>query len=536
MFSPPPRHSAIAALLLLTACTFAQKTLDQMPRYDRYERLRREISTSVIGGTVNPSWDDSGKSVTYQRDDKNYRLDLTTLKEEVVNGFVATPRSPSRGQLRGAPERGRQFDNANSPDGKYRAVSRDRNVVIESTGASPNPVAVTTEGSAANRIKFGIACWVYGEELGVHDAMWWSPDSAKLAFYRFDESEVKDYYLGYNQTSIQDALNQEAYPKAGAPNPKVGLLIYDLATKTTTQVQTQFGDPTLAEYIYDIRWSPDGKLILFNRTNRKQNHMQLCAADPTTGVAHSIVDEIQPQSWAENHPEVQFLKDNQRFIWSSERNGFKNYYLYNLDGQLLGTITKNDLDAGRIVQVNEESSVLYYTSSGPKLPYHRQLHRVRLDGSNDELLTNPDFDHMVSVSPDGTHFVDTAASNEQAPVSSLLDSSGKSVFTISRADTSKFESLRLKKTEVFTFPSADGKTTLYGTIQFPSDFDPRKKYPVLLSVYGGPESGGDSGNVLDPKSDYRARVSRREPRGPRDSRTWQSVSRRGVREVGHRRD
>jgi dipeptidyl-peptidase-4 len=497
MFFSAVRFPAIAALLAVVSIATAQTTLEHMPRYDRYERLRREISSSVSGGAISVTWDDDGVGLTYLKEDKNYRLDVDSLKEQAVGNFAASPRTRRQGQ-RGTPERGRQFDTATSPDGKLRAVSRERNVVIENVVNPPSPVKVTIDGSVEHRVKYGIASWVYGEELGVKDAMWWSPDSTKLAFYRFDETEVKDYFLGYNQTAVQDALNQEAYPKAGAPNPKVSLLVYDVVAKTTTSVHVDFGDPTLAEYVYDVKWSPDGKLLLFNRTNRKQNHMQLCAADPATGAAHPVVDELQPQSWAENHPEVYFLKDNQRFIWSSERDGFKNFYLYNLDGRLLSTVTSNKFDAMKILFVDEDRNEIFYSGFGTKMPYHRQVYKDRLDGTSHHLLTDPDLDHVVNMAPQGAHFVDISSSNEHPPQTTVVDREGKVVFEIAKSDTKKFEALKLRKTEVFTFPSADKSTTLYGTLQFPSDFDSKKKYPVLLNVYGGPESAGIPGSFLTP--------------------------------------
>lgn len=489
MLSTSARLAAAALLVLASTVALGQRTLDQMPRYDRYQRLQRQMGAILSGEAANLSWADDSRSFTYVKDGKAYRFSLDTMREEELSGPVPTP-NRRRGGFRGGPERGRQFDSATSPDGKLRAVSRDRNVYIEAVGAKDDPAAVTTEGDAAKRLKFGIACWVYGEELGVRDAMWWSPDSKKLAFYRFDESEVRDYYIGYNQTSVQDVLNQEAYPKAGAPNPKVTVWIYDLDSKQTVQVHTAFGDPSLAEYIYDVKWSPDGKYLLFNRTNRKQNHMQFCAADPATGAAHSIVDELQPQSWAENHPEVEFLKDNNRFVWTSERNGYKNYYLYNMDGAQIAAITQNKADAIRITKLDEDHGALYYTSYGPDLPYCRQFHRARLDGGGDQLLTDPAYDHTVELSPDGSHFLDTYSTSDRAPATRLMDANGKLVKEISHADTGKFDALHLKKTEVFTFRSGDNLEVLYGTLQFPSDFDPNKKYPLLLSVYGGPESGG----------------------------------------------
>jgi len=485
-------------LTLAAAGAYAQDTLQTMPRYDRYEKLRREISGSVVRGIVNASWADDSKSFTYSRDAKTYRFDVGT-KAEVEAPAGESSGGRRNGQNRRTPDRGRQFSTAFSEDGKLKAVCRDRNVYI-SDADGKNEVAVTTEGSVQNRIKYGIASWVYGEELGVKEAMWWSPDGAKLAFYRFDEGAVKDYYLQYNQVSIQDTLDVEAYPKAGAPNPVVTLYVYDLVSKKTTTVDTKFSDATLGEYVYDVRWSPDGKSVFYNRTNRKQNIMELCSADPSSGVSHAIVRESQPQSWAENHPISQFLSDKNRFIWSSERNGYINLYLYDLSGKLLATITKGEADVSDIVKVDEASKTLWYTCRDGDNPYLTQLHRVGFDGKGDRRLTDPSLSHSITLSPNGKFFVDVQQSVNVAPSTILRDGDGKEIKTLATSDLTKFDALGLKKTERFTFLAADGKTKCYGTVQFPSDFDPSKKYPLVVSVYGGPESSGSPETFQPPNA------------------------------------
>ena len=491
--------SAIILFSVSLSAAVAQDTLETMPRYDRYIKLIRDVTSSIVPGSVNARWSADSKSFFYSFQGKSYRYDIEKGRAEETTEQPPAE-NPNEGRRRrggGAPERGRQFSIVTSPDGKLRATSRDRNVYI-SDSSGKDEFAVTTDGSETARIKYGVASWVYGEELGVQNAMWWSPDNKKLAYYRFDESKVKDYYVTMSEGQVQDRLDTEPYPKAGAPNPEVELYVYDLASKKSTRIDPRFGDAGLAEYVFDVQWSDDGKQLYFNRTNRKQNTLQFCAADPETGSAKMIVEEAHKESWAENHPERRFLDDKQRFIWSSERNGFKNFYLYNLDGKELATLTKNQVDATRIVKVDEASGQFYYESYGTDNPYFRQLHRAALDGKSDVILTSPDMDHEVSIAPDAKHMVDVAQSPSDPPVSRLLDADGKVLDTFVKSDTSKFDTLNLKKTEVFTFKSADDKTTCYGTLQFPSDFDPAQKYPLLLTVYGGPDSGGINSRFQTP--------------------------------------
>jgi len=473
----------------------AQDTLQTMPRYDRYEKLRREIAGSVKTGAVTPRWAEDSLSFVYDVDGKVLKFDIAKGSATETDGVPAAPARNGRragqraGRGVGAPERGRQFSSAISEDGKLKATTRDRNVYVGDADGK-NERAVTTEGSVQNRVKFGVASWVYGEELGVREAMWWSPDGKKLAFYKFDESKVKDYFLQYEQTHVQDTLDVEAYPKAGAPNPIVTLYVYDIATSQTTTVDTKFSNPELGEYVFDVRWAPDGKEILFNRTDRKQKTLQLCGADSATGKCRTIVEESQPQSWADNHPTMQFLDDKTRFIWGSERNGFKNYYLYDLSGKLINTITDNKFDSQGIVSVDEKSGVMFYLCRSGNGPYLQQMNRVGLDGSGNKRLTDPALSHSVFMAPDRKHFVDVTQTIEIPPSTHLYDIEGNKVADIAKSDLTQFDKLHLKKTQRITFTAADGKTTCYGTLQFPSDFNPHKKYPVIVGVYGGPESSG----------------------------------------------
>ena len=469
--------------LLLAAGAAAQETLREMPRYDRYERIGTEGRGAVTGGAVGVVWAENGRSFTYRKEVQWYRFDVANRTSVKIT--EPRPRPLMAGIPR--PARGRQNARVVSPDGKRIAESKDRNVTV-TEGEKVTPI--TTDGSAATRIKNGVASWVYGEELEVRDAMWWSPDSTKLAFYRFDESGVKDYYLATDQKAFQDTLYPEAYPKAGANNPIVNLIVRDLVNGTTTVFPVD-GPGSEWEYAYDVRWSPDGRSLLFNRTNRKQNVMQLVAGDPEKATLRVVAEERQPQSWAENHPTAEFLADGHRFVWSTERNGFVNFELRDLDGRLLNPITQNGFDASReIVRIDEGRKEMFYMAAGPQNPYAMQLHVVGLDGKNDRLLTDPAFDHAVSVSPDGRSFTDVAQSFTVPAETRVVDRKGKILATIAKADRSKMDALCLKPVETFTYLAADGKTTLYGTIGYPSDFDPSKRYPVLLSVYGGPESGG----------------------------------------------
>lgn len=497
--------AAMALACLVCSSATSQDRLKTMPGYDNYQKMSSQLAGSVKRGTLVVSWKDDGKAFEYSKDGKRYRFDIAAGKAEEIKPGAAAAKEPAaptkvgrrRGNGAGVAQvgvaRGRQSTSTSSPDGKLKAVYKDRNIFI-TDDKDGNEVAVTTDGSEAQRIKYGTASWVYGEELYQNSAMWWSPDSKKLAYYRFDESKVKDYYLQLDQTKLQSKMNIEPYPKTGTDNPIVDLYIYYVDTKKSVRVDVRSGKPfendAVGYYVYSIFWSPDGKELLFNRTNRRQNIMEFCAAYPESGECRVIVKEEWAPSWTENLPKKRYLKDNNRFIWTSDRNGFKNFYLYDLSGKLITPLTNHQFEVGDIVRVDEEKGLLYYMACDGDNPYKHQLHRVGLDGKGDVRLTDPAFHHSVDIAPDGKHFIDTIQTHDQPESARLVNDQGKVVAELTKSDMTEFEKRGFKKVELFTYKAADGVTDLYGMLHFPSHFDPNKKYPLLVSVYGGPETNG----------------------------------------------
>jgi dipeptidyl-peptidase-4 len=483
----------------------AQDRLKTMPGCERYQKMSKEIPGSVKLGALSVTWQDGGQALQYRKDGKTYRYDIAErrLSEPGTNAAArpsarAAEAEPARGRVRRGigPERGRQFTRATSPDERWRAFYRDSNLWLSSTNEDAPPVAVTTDGSEKRRVKYGSANWVYGEELEQTTAMWWSGDSQRLAFYRFDESRVRDYYVTLDETRTQNRLAVEPYMKVGATNPIVDLLVYDLKTRQTTTLDVRDGQPfsnaVLGHYVYGVEWTPDDKELLFHRTNRRQNIMELCAADPRTGKCRVVVHEEWLPSWTDNLPAMRWLKDGRRFLWASARTGWRNFYLYDLSGALLATVTAHRFEVADIVRVDESAGLLYYLAHSGDNPLKLQLHRVSLDGHGDTRLTDPAFHHRVDVAPDGGHFVDVAQTHDQPPTTALRDAEGNLVAELARSDTTRFQKLRLKPVELLKFKAADGETDLYGMLHFPSDFRPRRKYPLLVSVYAGPETVGAS--------------------------------------------
>ena len=397
----------VAALIIPINSSFAQDKLKRMPGYDQYQKVAPQIRSSVKYGSLSATWSEDGNSFTFVKDGKTFEYDIKRKKTTEVDN--AKPQS--RRRFGNRPARGRQYASAESPNKKLKAFTKDRNMFISNADGS-NVMPITTEGNDDNQMKFGIATWVYGEELGQNTAMWWSPDSKKVAFYKFDEKNAKKYYVIYNQTKIQDSVEIEAYPKVGAKNLPVDLMVYDLETKKTITLDLRDGKPyddgAIGTYIYNIGWSPDGTELLYHSTNRKQDIMEYRAANPNTGKSRTVVREEWLASFTKNSPEMRFLEDGKRFIWASERSGFNNYYLYNIDGTLINPITTHEYEASRIVNVDEDKGYLYYYGRSGDNHMKMQLHRVKLNGSQNTRLTDPAYNHSVSISPDGKHFVDVS--------------------------------------------------------------------------------------------------------------------------------
>ena len=486
-----------------------------MTGYEAAQRVTREGPTAITGGVSNVTWLDDGRAFDYARDGKRFRYDVSLRRaSEIVDSPAGDAGRGGQGPgfNAGGPDRGRQFESATSRDGSLKAFYKDRNVWLSAADDS-NPRAITTDGSVANRIKYGTASWVYGEELSQRTAMWWSPDSTKVAYYRFDEREVPDYFVTLKQTAVQDTLDTEAFPTAGSPNPAVELYVYDVATKRSVRIDVRDGKPfdnsSVGHYVYRVAWSADGRELIFLRTNRRQNVMEVTAANPATGVCRVVLREEWPTGWLVAEPRMVFLADGRRFIWESQRNGWNNFYLYDLSGRLIAPLTSSaSFEADRLIKIDEQANVLFYTARDGDNPLKLQLHRVGLDGAGDRRLTDPVFHHTIggcidnlgsrperqsaagrcSIAPNNAQFVDVYQTHDTPSATRLVDAAdGRVIADIAKSDALRLVAMGIRHSELFTYMAADGTTTLRGILQFPSNFDPAKTYPTLVSVYGGPE-------------------------------------------------
>ncbi|MDZ4754258.1 MAG: DPP IV N-terminal domain-containing protein [Phycisphaerae bacterium] len=457
----------------------------QLPGAAKVRAVQQKTSTMERGGRVRDvRWDTEQREAIVRVGDTWTVYPIAGGEPRVLDDepAIESEREQPAGRRRPGPARGRQHASADSPDGTYEARYRDGNLYLKSEDADEK--ALTTEGDG--KLKFGSASWVYGEELDQSTAMWWSPDSSKLAFYRFDDRNVNDFHLVSGWTKLNTAIMSEAYPKPGQPNPIAGLMVYDVKSDTTVTVDV---GASIEQYIYEVAWTPDSRGLLFRRTNRRQNVLDLMVADPATGASRVVLSETQP-NWQKNSPEFRFLRDGERFVWESESTGFAQYQLWSLANGKICDLTKGEFPVSSLVRIDEGNGDVWYVARSSETKINPQLHRAKLDGSGDVRLT-PDDLHWSSfrVAPDGTAFVATCEFVDRPPSTHLFRMEGSAavkVATLAEAERDPWTNAGVQKPEFLRVKAADGTTELYGVLSKPSDFDPSKKYPLVVSAYGGP--------------------------------------------------
>ena len=329
---------------------------------------------------------------------------------------------------------------------------------------------------------------------------------------------MPDYYLQIDQTQIQDTLDVEPYPKPGAPNPIVDLFVYDVATKKTTQVDVRDGKPFDERRRRPLRLPrlagrPTGRSCSSTAPTAGRTSLEFAAADPADGQVprRSSARSGRP-SWVENRPTMRFLKDGKRFIWASERTGCEELLPLRSVGQAARDRDEPPVRRGRASsRVDERRRRSYYMARDGDNPMKLQLHRVGLDGKGDKRLTDPAFNHTVHVRPDGQALHRRRPdARHAAGHAAAWTPTARSSRSWRKSDTSKFDAARTcKKAELLTFKAADGKTQLHGLLHFPSNFDPTKKYPLLVTVYGGPTTNAARETFTTPNAADRVRLPRR---------------------------
>lgn len=370
-----------------------------------------------------------------------------------------------------------------SPDFTKYAYSKDYDIWIYDL-ATKKEEPLTRGGS--EELMNGKTDWVYPEELDQREAFWWSPDGRKIAYLQFDERPVYDFPIIHQLTperkpAFETTLELERYPNSGKPNPTVKLFVIDLAAKKPVEVKTESGPDV---YLTRVVWRRDNSELFFQRLNRLQNRLELQAANPASGDVRTVLVEKE-ECFINLHDDFRQLSDNRYFVWSSERTGWKHLYLYDYTGKLATALTNGDWEVSGISIIDEKNQWVYFTIAD-SVGLDTHFGRVKLDGTKLTRLTVEPGTHRVSIDPAGKYYVDNFSSLTVPPTVNLYQADGKLIRQVAATNIDKVKELGLQEPELVKLKAADGQTDVYGILFRPADFNPQKKYPLYVQVYGGP--------------------------------------------------
>lgn len=375
--------------------------------------------------------------------------------------------------------RGKQRLTTLSPDGRMVAFVRDNNLYTMDL-ESLEETQVTHDGKL-NEVINGTTDWVYEEEFAITQGFYWSPDSKKIAFYRFDESHVKEYNMQmWGELYPEDYKYK--YPKAGEDNSRVDVLVYSLDTKQTLQLEI---GAERDQYMPRMQWTQDANTLALMRMNRLQNEMELLLADATTGAIRPLLTE-RDEAYVEVPSTWRFLQDGKTMLLTSERDGYNHIYMYDLQGNLVRQITKGSYDVVSICGLDEKRGIIYYTSHESS-PINTDLYMVDFKGKKKSCLSPVPGTYSASFSNGCKYYIQTWSDANHAPVYTLHDSKGKLMKTLE--DNAALQQTMadygtMRKT-FGSFTTSNG-TELNYYIILPADFDSSLQYPLFFYVYGGP--------------------------------------------------
>lgn len=428
------------------------------------EKARRERLRLFASGIVSYSWSKDGKALLFPLNGDIYYFELGSQKSRKLTNTAEF-----------------ETDAQISPKGRFVSFVREQNIYVLDlkTGQEQQ---LTKDGQGP--VKNGMAEFVAQEEMGRMTGYWWAPDDSKIAFTQFDESGVAEVLRNEIYASEIKLYNQR-YPYAGAANVKIRLGVVPVAGGVANWV-----DLGQAQDIYlpRVQWTQDPNLLSYQWQSRDQQKLELRLADLRSGQQRTLLTETS-NTWLNLHDDLHFLANKNELIWASERDGFKHLYLFDLNGQLKQQLTKGDWVVNKLESVNEKTGELYFSGRKDSV-LESHLYRLPLKGGEPQRLTSAAASHAVVVAKDGSGFLDSYSSVNALPKVQLNDRNGKVLTVLEANELDADHPLTpywdgLIKPTFGTLTAKDGQTLHYRMFA-PKDRQAGKKYPVIVSVYGGP--------------------------------------------------
>jgi len=422
-------------------------------------------------------WLDRGHYLLSERNKEGKRLDYS------VNAKNGKKKLFKKKNNRILPKDKNMSNPTLSPNGKLIAFTDKKNLFVKNLKTN-RTVQITKDG---NDVIFnGYASWVYYEEVlgrrSRYRAFWWSPDSKRIVFLRFDNTNVPTFTL-VRARELHGELEVTAYPKPGDPNPIVTMGVYTIDNGNLLWVDT--GKET-DKYIAFPKWNPEGTKLFYQEMNRGQDCIKILETNLKNGKTSLIYKERQ-KSWVEFFQDLYILKKNRGFILRTDRTGWKHLYFYDMKSKTVSVITEGNWRVRGIEKVDEKRQKIYFTGFN-KDSINNHLFSVSFDGKGLKQLSKKSGYHRFKISPNFKFYIDSYSNITTPPRIELYTIKGKFKRLIGAGVLNKEENYKLGKAEMLKIP-VEGGIELPAKWILPPNFDKNKKYPVLISIYGGPDNG-----------------------------------------------
>ena len=469
--------------------------------------LKNKMPDVVVPLPTIVSWNEDGNLVLSRKPHRDsaanqFLFDFKTRKEipfqqlpipagSVVGKSVFTRNNDlyfkdgSNPEVRLTNDNSKEINSTFSPDSNYVSYTKNNNLYVVNI-STQKETQFTFDGN--DSLMNGYASWVYTEEIlgraSRYRAFWWSNDSKNIAFFRTDDSPVPVFTMT-NSAGQRGEVEKIRYPKAGDKNPEVKIGIAHLNNAPITWADFNEHDD---QYFGMPYWQQDGSLLAL-WVNRDQNDFKIYAININAGTKKLFYEE-QQKTWVDMNDleRLTFLK-NGNILMLSDKTGWRHIYYHNKDGKLLNPVTKGKFTVTEITFVDEKNNTIYFTARGIENTARIDFYSIKMNGKNLKRLTFGEYEHSIEMSPTGKYFITTYSNAHTPNRMALMDNKGIKIADLGDSKGPEMDIYHIARRELIRVKSEDGLFDLPAVVTWPLNMDPNKKYPVLISIYGGPDAG-----------------------------------------------